>query len=122
MDLLERIEEPEALLKQAFREMEEDLCETVQRFERLTLEREQMTARVEEIDTKLADLGGELDLCLESGNDELARSLIRRKLESRRLMEHFSAKLRDTEKTIDGLTRKIKELESGEVKSTAQTQ
>ena len=107
--VLDRIEEPEALLKQAFREMEDDLRDTEHRLKRLTLEHEQLTARSEDIERKLSGLRDELEICLDSGNDDLARSLIRRKLQARRLLEHLSVKARETKKAKEDLTRKLEE-------------
>jgi phage shock protein A len=54
--VLDRIEEPDALLRQAIREMEEDLANTEQRIGWLEHERDQLAGRQTEIEQSLADV------------------------------------------------------------------
>jgi phage shock protein A len=79
--VLDRIEEPGVLLRQAVREMEEELVRDEQRLRVLDHEHGRITARRSEIGQALAGIGEELDLCFASGKDDLARALIRRRLE-----------------------------------------
>ncbi len=52
--VLDQIEEPEMLLKQAIREMEDDLAETEQRIRVCAHEQEALATRNSEVDNKLA--------------------------------------------------------------------
>jgi len=90
--VLDQIEEPEQLLKQAIREMEDDLAETEQRISIHAHDQEALANRKAEIDDKLAEIGEELDLCFASRKHELARNLVRKKLEARRLSNHLGSK------------------------------
>jgi phage shock protein A len=90
--VLDRIEEPDALLRQAIREMEEDLANTEQRIGWLEHERDQLAGRRTEIERSLADVEEQLDVCFQSGEEQLARSLIRRRLESERLARHLETR------------------------------
>jgi phage shock protein A len=83
--VLDRIEEPDVLLKHAVREMEEELARGEQRVRALTHEHESLGERQAKAAACLADLGGQLDVCFESGNEDLARKIIRRRLETERL-------------------------------------
>lgn len=83
--VLDRLEEPDVLLKQAVREMEEALSNDERRLKALTLERDQRLAREADLQQSLGSLGEELDLCFAAEKDDLARALIRRQLESERL-------------------------------------
>ena len=83
--VLDRIEEPDVLLKHAVREMEEELARGEQRVRALTHEHESLGERQAKTAACLADLGSQLDICFESGNEELARKIIKRRLETERL-------------------------------------
>ncbi len=78
--VLDQIEEPEALLKQAVREMEEELARRAARLKALERERTTLAKRRGELERTLTELDEKLDLCFAAGNDELARKLTRRKL------------------------------------------
>jgi phage shock protein A len=83
--VLDRIEEPDVLLKHAIREMEEELARNEQRIRVLEHERGALGDRHRKVQTLLAELGAELDVCFAAGNDELARKVIKRRLETERL-------------------------------------
>jgi phage shock protein A len=90
--VLDRIEEPEVLLRQAIREMEDDLAETEQRIRVGEHDRQALATRKSEVDDTLAGIEEELDLCFASKKDDLARSLIRKKLEAERLSKSLSSR------------------------------
>ena len=90
--VLDRIEEPELLLKQAIREMEEELARSEQRCKWLQQEQGQLSAREDDIEQSLARLSEELDICFTSGKEDLARKLVRRQLEARALLKSVRAR------------------------------
>ena len=87
--VLDRIEEPDVLLKHAIREMEEELARAEQRVRALEHERGALADRHRKVQGALADLRGQLEICFAGGNDELARKIIRRQLEAERLDKHI---------------------------------
>jgi phage shock protein A len=82
---LDQIEEPEVALKQAVRDMEEELAKQRQRSKWLLKEIESVESRIAELGRNREDLDAKLDLCFENDNETLARKLTRRKLEVRAL-------------------------------------
>jgi len=90
--VLDQIEEPEALLKQAIRDMEDELAAAEQRIALCAHDQDSLSVRKEELQGAIADIDAELDLCFESEKDDLARSLIRRKLEAERLLKRLTTK------------------------------
>ena len=90
--VLDQIEEPEALLKQAIRDMEDDLASTEQRIAFCAHDQEALTVRKRELEDAVIDFGTKLDLCFESDKDDLAKNLIRKKLEAERLLKRLNAK------------------------------
>jgi phage shock protein A len=118
--VLDQIEEPEQLLKQAIREMEDELAASQQRIAVCAQEQEALGVRRQEIETTAATFDEQLDLCFESGKDELAKGIIRRKLEAERLLQRLAGKLEanarfltlqrklldENRATLDGLRQK----------------
>lgn len=88
--VLDRIEEPELLLRQALREMERELDGAARQVRGLEQERERLGARDQTLRETLARIGEDLALCLDAGQDELARGLIRRRLETERALDDLA--------------------------------
>jgi phage shock protein A len=107
--VLDRIEEPDVLLRQAIREMEEALVCDEQRLRVLDHEQRQLVVRSRDLDQSLNDIEEELDVCFTSGKEDLARALIRRKLEARRLHKHLSQRRETVQETLSGLRAQLEE-------------
>jgi len=90
--VLDRLEEPDVLLRQAVREMEEELARDERQLRALDAELGQAGARHAQLDASLARLAGELDVCFAADNGLLARALIRRRLEAQRMAQVLSAR------------------------------
>jgi phage shock protein A len=87
--VLDRIEEPDVLLKHAVREMEEELARGEQRLRALEHEHGALGDRQRKARAALAELAEQLDVCFANDNDELARKVIKRRLETERLAQHL---------------------------------
>lgn len=90
--VLDQLEEPESVLKQAIREMDEELARQEHRSKWLEKEIDATAARLSALAESTADLDGKLDTCFEHGNEALARKLTRRKLETRKLADRLVKK------------------------------
>ncbi len=88
--VLDRIEEPDVLLKHAIREMDEELARAEQRVRQLEQEREALAERYRKVQAALSELVSQLDVCFANGNDELARKVVKRKLETEKLGQHVA--------------------------------
>lgn len=98
--VLDQIEEPEQLLKQAIRDMEDDLAETEQRVSLCAHDQEALAVRKREVESAIKDVAGQLDLCFKSGKEELVKSQIRKKLEAERLLKRLDRKYEANEKYL----------------------
>lgn len=107
--VLDRIEEPDILLKQALREMEEDLHKDKQQCKSLQSLVSQFTDKLNETDKELAEVDKQIDLCFDSDENDLARSQVKKKLELQRYHKHCQAKLASTQKAITDLESRINE-------------
>jgi len=91
--VLDRLEEPELLLRQAVRDMEEELERERRDLAHAEAEAERLARRRAGLATTLERLDGELALCLDADSEDLARSLVRRQLETRALDETLAERL-----------------------------
>ena len=107
--VLDRVEEPEALLRQAIREMEEQLAEERQRLRLTRHEHGELAAREADLERRLAAIDGELDVCFESGEEGLARATTRRKLEAARLLELVARRRQTLSENARGLELRLEE-------------
>ena len=105
--VLDRIEEPAALLRQAVREMEEELARDEQRARLLEHEQQQLDARFADVERALHDLGDQLDTCFASGKDDLARAVIRRRLEAEQRRRILSGRRDALAEMRAGLCRRL---------------
>lgn len=112
--VLDRIEEPDILLQQAVREMEDEVAADVQRHKVATRQRDGLRARIAELDANLARIADELDLCFDTANEPLVRTLLRRRLEAERLRKQFTrnlaaldARVAEMERSLDDRRRRL---------------
>lgn len=89
--VLDQIEEPEQQLKQAIREMEDDLAASERRLKACALEQTALAASRDEVEASLAEIDTELDLCFASKKTGLAKTLVRKKLGAERLRKRLKA-------------------------------
>lgn len=95
--VLDRLEEPDMLLKQALREMEDELENSELIIKRLSRDRDAIARRQQEITESRARADQDLEMCLQSDNEELARTLVKRRLEMEKLSRHLALKLEELE-------------------------
>ena len=98
--VLDRLEEPEALLRQAIRDMDDEI-ETMQQTQRAEhLEVQRIDERLNDLREHIVKLDSELDICFAAEQEDLARSLVRRKLEARRCSEALAKKGQQLSKSL----------------------
>ena len=98
--VLDRLEEPDILLRQAIREMEDEIAQSTQQLRARELERDQSQARRAAIENLQREIAEQLDLCFSAQNESLARTLLRRRLEGERLTRHLDQRLASLQKLI----------------------
>ena len=107
--VLDRIEEPETLLKQSVREMEDSLNRDQHHSERLKQEHSEILARAKELAGSLQTLESELGTCFEFEREDLARAQVKRKLEVQRRLSFLERRREALEKTLAHQQRRIGE-------------
>jgi phage shock protein A len=107
--VLDCIEEPDALLKQSIREMEEVLTEDEQTIQRLSQQHQQLKQRETDCQQSLNTIEEQLDICFNAQQNDLARLQIKRKLELQQLAKRLS---RDHVAMQEKLEKSTTELEA----------
>ena len=107
--VLDRMEEPEMLLKQALRDMQEALTRDDQRLKVVELELKQISVRRDALERRLEEMSEALDLCFDSGNETLVRSHLKRKLETERYHDYLTGKKQEFEEAGEALKKRIEE-------------
>lgn len=105
--VLDQIEEPDALLRQAVREMEDALEQDEQRLQLLRHEQAQHHHRHDELTSTSTELEEQLDICFSAGKDELAKGLIRRRLENLSSLKQLTKRQQQLQHETDKLQQKI---------------
>lgn len=107
--LLDELEEPRALLNQAVREMKEDLARQEAEVGRLVQQIERERTRRKEIDAGLEDCRQQLELCFGAGNDELARAVLRRRIELQRRAEILERRIAEESREAADREKRVQE-------------
>jgi len=107
--VLDRVEEPGVLLRQAIREMEEAHALDEQRFKLSNHEQAQLGTRKADLERALEQIAEELDVCFTAGNDDLARTLIKRKLETRRHVRFVTGKQESLQAKLTDLATRLED-------------
>lgn len=98
--VLDRIEEPHALLRQSLREMEAVVAERARQLQQRQAERDRCGERAVQIEKAIARVAEELDLSFEAGNDELIRRCLRRRLQAQRQLAQFERRATELDAEI----------------------
>lgn len=114
--VLDRIEEPDVVLKQALREMEEDIYNCEHRFKLMNDETAQVESKIKEIGKMVELIDEELDICFDSNKPDLARSHIKKKLE----MQHYGKSLKYKGELLIKKTNELRHrIEENKIKYTS---
>jgi phage shock protein A len=107
--VLDRLEEPETLLRQALREMEEAQGRDEQRLKLLDQALAQAATRAADLRETLAAAEAQLAACLRAGQDDLARAVIRRRLEAEQALKALTRRRAELEAAHTELAARVRE-------------
>ena len=82
--ILDCIEEPHAILKQATREMSEEIAKGEGRLKQLESEQKSTANKQHEVSKTEKELDRQIGICFDQENEELARSFVKKRLEAKR--------------------------------------
>lgn len=107
--VLDKIEEPALLLKQCIRDMEESIATDERQIRCWEYEQQQLAGKHDQLTEILTGLEDKVALCFKSQKDGLARSLIKRKLETQLSLQRLSEKITALKEKTARLTSQLAE-------------
>jgi phage shock protein A len=107
--ILDDLEEPEEVVKQAIRDMEEDIARQELFLDDLHAVLQRLATEAQEIAAGMPGIERQIDLCFTAGNEPLARSLIRKRLEMAQRARGIARAQEETGAQRDQLAKKIAE-------------
>ncbi len=107
--VLDRIEEPDIQLKQAIREMQLELQQDEQCLALQQHEAEALSDMAAQAKQQLGEFDDELDICFTAKKDDLARDLVRRKLEVERQLHTSEQQGKANQSSLKNLQQRIGE-------------
>jgi phage shock protein A len=95
--LLDGLEDPEEVVKQTIRDMEEALEHKVQALAALHATLQRLTAEEQEVGRAAREIDHHIDLCFDAGNEALARNFVRKRLETERQARDVARAVEETQ-------------------------
>lgn len=109
--ILDQLEEPAAVLKQALREMEEEIRKDMQLLAQMKTRAERLNSRKNAHDREVSGTDEQLEVCFIARNESLAKAMIRKRLEAQKRIAFISNEIEKENKEIEVLSHRIKERE-----------
>ena len=105
--ILDGLEEPEEVIKQAIRDMEEDIAAQERRREELRTVLQQLEREAQETTATMQEIESQIDICFAAENEPLARNLLRKRLEMARHAKAIARAQEETRAQSDELATRI---------------
>lgn len=105
--IIDSIEEPVSLLRQSVREMEDLIVNDERQLVSLVDQQQRIKKSIDDLNKLLEGDEEELDLCFEDNNEDLARSIIKRRLERSQYKKIQNEKLMSFNEKVDELTKNL---------------
>jgi phage shock protein A len=105
--ILDSLEEPEEVAKQAIRDMEEDIAVHERQLEELHAGLQRLEREAQEMTAAMQEIEQHIDTCFAAANEPLAKNLIRKRLEMARRARGIARAQEETRRQSDELATKI---------------
>lgn len=107
--LLDLLEEPEAVLKQAIRDMESEIEQGAQALAERRQQEEKWRSAAAHLASLISTCEAQIDIAFEAQNDALARTFIRKKLAAENRLQATTRALADIAATADAMQNRLRE-------------
>jgi phage shock protein A len=105
--ILDGLEEPEEVIKQAIRDMEEDIATQERRLEELHAVSQRLEREAQATTTAMQEIESQIDICFAAENEPLTKNLIRKRLEMARRAKGIARAQEETRAQSDGLATRL---------------
>jgi len=107
--ILDSLEEPEEVVKQAIRDMEEEIATKEHRLDELHTVLQRLAREAQELTASMQESERQIDLCFAADNEPLAKSLIRKRLEMAKRAREIARAQDETRVKSETLANQIAE-------------
>ena len=107
--ILDGLEEPEEVVKQAIRDMEEDIATKEPRLDELQAVLQRLAIEAQELTVSIQEIERQIDLCFAADNEALAKNLLRKRLEMARRARGIARAQDETRAQSEALAKKLAE-------------
>lgn len=107
--ILDNLEQPEIVLKQAIRDMQDEIDKATATIGILSQQRDRMLQKKQTLSGHVQELQYQLQFCFNEDNETLAKSVIRKKLQAEITLNQISGQLKNINEDINQLTNETKE-------------
>jgi phage shock protein A len=114
--ILDSLEEPESILKQAIRDMQDEIDKATAAISAFSQQQERLLQKQQTLSERIKDLQQQLRFCFSENNESLAKSVIRKKLQAECSQNEISRQLANLSEEKDRLIA-----ETGERKEKLQS-
>lgn len=105
--ILDCLEEPESIARQAVREMREEIERCEQEMEAAAARSRKTKRAIEQIMEKLQGFEEQLELCFAAGDEKLARAILRRRIEHERSRAELEEAYRRSRQEVEARDRQL---------------
>jgi phage shock protein A len=105
--LLDSLEEPEEVIKQAIRDMEEDIATQERQLEQLRAVWQRLEREAQQTTATVQEIASHIDICFAVENEPLARHLLRKRLEMAGRAKAIAQAQDETRAQSDALATRI---------------
>ncbi len=105
--ILDGLEEPEEVIKQAIRDMEEDIATQERHLEELRAVLQRLAREAQETTAAMQEIEHQINICFAAENEPLAKNLLRKRLEMARRAKGIARAQEETRAQSDGLATRI---------------
>lgn len=107
--ILDNLEQPEIVLKQAIRDMQDEIEKATATIGILCQQQDRMRQKKLALSEYIQELKHQLQFCFNEDNENLAKSVVRKKLQAEITLNQLSAQLKNIDEEIKQLTNETKE-------------
>ncbi len=105
--IIDSLEEPRAILKQALREMEEEIEGTTAHLESIRSEEERQAKRRARLGDSLEETIKQIDVAFGADDQRLARTFVRKRLELERVIAHVDQRIAELAAEHSGVEQRL---------------
>lgn len=114
--ILDSLEEPETILKQAVRDMQDEIGKASATIAAMTTQQERLIEKQQALTTTIQELEQRLHFCLAEKNEALAKTVIRKKLQAELSLNELARQIKSVDEERG---QKIKEIDERKEKLQA---